>query len=104
MEFVTNALKFTKRGGEITAKARGVKNRMVEISITDTGIGIPKDIIPRLFIVGEDVGSKGTEDESSTGLGLLLCKEFVEMHGGKIWVESEIGKGSTFYFTLPENN
>ncbi len=101
---LTNALKFTKRGGEITAKARGVKNRMVEISITDTGIGIPKDIIPRLFIVGEDVGSKGTEDESSTGLGLLLCKEFVEMHGGKIWVESEIGKGSTFYFTLPENN
>ncbi len=101
---LNNALKFTNRGGKIVAKARETADGMIEVSIADTGIGIPENIIPRLFIVGEDVGSKGTEQEASTGLGLLLCKDFVKIHGGKIWVESEIGKGSTFYFTLPKNN
>jgi signal transduction histidine kinase len=75
---------------------------MIEISIRDTGVGMPKNMIEKLFKVGENIGRKGTEGELSTGLGLLLCKEFVDRNCGKIWVESEEGKGSTFSFTLQE--
>ena len=101
---LTNAIKFTNKGGKIAAKAREVEDGMIEVSISDTGIGIPAEIIPKLFVVGEKIGSRGTEDEPSTGLGLVLCKEFVEKHGGKIWVESEENLGSTFYFSLPSKN
>jgi signal transduction histidine kinase len=79
-------------------------NEMTEISISDTGVGIPENVIDKLFKVGEKIGRQGTEGELSTGLGLLLCKEFVEKNGGKIWVESQEGVGSTFYFTLPEKD
>jgi signal transduction histidine kinase len=75
---------------------------MVEISVSDTGTGMQNSVVEKLFKVGEKIGSKGTDGELSTGLGLLLCKEFVEKHGGKIWAESEEGVGSTFYFTIPE--
>jgi PAS domain S-box-containing protein len=97
---LTNAIKFTPRNGTVTINAKNIENKMVEISVIDTGVGIPKDILEKLFRVGEKINSKGTEGELSIGLGLLLCKEFVEKHGGKIWVESEQGVGSTFYFTL----
>ena len=63
-----------------------------------------EDLISKLFRIDQNVSRPGTENEPSTGLGLLLCKEFVEKHGGRIWVESEEGKGSTFYFTMPRNN
>jgi len=71
------------------------------IAITDTGVGISKEVLSNLFEISKDNSTKGTEQEEGTGLGLILCKEFIEKHGGKIWVESEVGKGSTFKFTLP---
>jgi len=101
---LSNSVKFTSRGGSVTIRAKKTDNEMVEISVTDTGVGIPDNDVKRLFKIDEKVSSKGTEGETSTGLGLLLCKEFVEKHGGKIWVESKINNGSRFYFTTPEKN
>lgn len=98
---LSNAVKFTKSGGNVIIKEKVIDNNMLEISIIDSGIGIPESISKKLFKIDEKVGRKGTDGEESTGLGLLLCKEFVEKHGGKIWVESTDGKGSTFCFTLP---
>jgi len=99
---ISNAVKFTKKDGQVTIKAKTVSNGKIEISVEDTGIGISERLANNLFKIDEKVGRKGTDGELSTGLGLLLCKEFVEKHGGKIWVESEEGKGSKFIFTLPE--
>ncbi|MFA4923841.1 MAG: PAS domain-containing sensor histidine kinase, partial [Ignavibacteriaceae bacterium] len=97
---LSNAVKFTRKEGTVTIKAKTISNGMVEIAVQDTGVGISERVVNKLFKIDEKVGSKGTEGELSTGLGLLLCKEFVEKHGGKIWVESEEGKGSSFYFTI----
>jgi two-component system sensor histidine kinase/response regulator len=97
---LTNAIKFTDKHGEITVRIKK-KNQKVEISITDNGIGIPDNIKEKLFKINGKVSQKGTENESGSGLGLLLCSEFIKMHQGKIWTESEPGKGSTFKFTLP---
>ena len=102
VNILSNAVKFTKRGGEILVQASETENQMIEGSIKDSGTGIREDEINKLFKVGERIGHKGTEGEESTGLGLLLCKEFVEKHDGRIWVDSEEGNGSTFYFTLPK--
>ncbi|MEI7812280.1 MAG: ATP-binding protein, partial [Ignavibacteria bacterium] len=98
---LSNAVKFTRYSGKVIVRATEAKNNMVEISVTDSGIGMSEALSQKLFRVDEKVGRKGTDGESSTGLGLLLCKEFVEKHGGRIRVESEKGKGSTFYFTIP---
>jgi signal transduction histidine kinase len=73
----------------------------VEISISDSGVGISPADIPKLFRIDVNHSTKGTMNERGTGLGLILCKEFVEKHGGKIWVDSEIGRGSVFTMTLP---
>jgi len=104
---LSNSIKFTPKGGEIKVIAKLIEtnnNRdFVEIKIKDNGIGIPKEIQTKLFDIGENTQTKGTENETGTGLGLILCKEFVEKHGGNIWVESEEGKGSDFKFTLPLN-
>ncbi|MCK5171115.1 MAG: ATP-binding protein [Bacteroidales bacterium] len=100
---VSNALKFTDRGGAIEISENDEEG-LKEISIRDTGIGIdPKDI-KKLFKLDESFTTEGTEDEIGTGLGLILCKEFVEKHSGKISVESKVGFGSKFVFTLPLNN
>ncbi len=102
---VSNAVKFTPRGGVIEISARLVgsenKHKSVEISVKDNGIGIPSEIQQKLFSISESTSTKGTEEETGTGLGLILCKEFVDKHQGKIWIESEIGKGSNFIFTIP---
>jgi len=98
---LTNAVKFTCRNGEIKISAKETPNKMVEISVSDTGIGMPKDIYENLFNLTEKVGRLGTDGEESTGLGLLLCKDFIERHKGKIYVESIEGKGSKFTFTMP---
>lgn len=101
---VTNAIKFTKEGGEVIVKAELYKKDKVLISISDNGIGIDKTRLNNLFHVGINVSRPGTDEEPSSGLGLILCKEFIEKQGGQIWVESEEGLGSTFYFTIPQKN
>ncbi len=99
---ISNAIKFTNKNGNIVISSKKQDNsNFIEISVSDTGIGISKDKINDLFRIDKNTSTQGTENETGTGLGLILCKEFVEKHGGKIWVESEIGKGSSFSFTIP---
>jgi hypothetical protein len=100
---VSNAVKFTSRGGKISLSAKICKNDNIEISVRDTGIGMSREMIDNLFRPDVKTSRKGTENEPSTGLGLLLCKEFIEKHEGRIWVESEVENGSIFHFTLPYN-
>ena len=97
---LTNAVKFTPRGGHVHISALSDGEHFVKIAVKDTGIGIKADMLKKIFQIDTNNKTKGTEGEVSTGLGLILCKEFVEKHGGKIWVESEEGKGSIFYFTV----
>ncbi|MEI6050814.1 MAG: hybrid sensor histidine kinase/response regulator [Bacteroidota bacterium] len=98
---VSNAIKFTHREGKVTISAGTDVNNATVIAIKDTGIGLSSIMTDNLFHIDINTNRPGTEGELSTGLGLLLCKEFVEKHGGRIGVESEEGKGSTFYFTIP---
>ncbi len=100
---ISNAIKFSNRGGEIVVSVEKKQTEWL-ISVSDNGVGINIDTVPKLFRIDESLSTTGTQDEKGTGLGLILCKEFVEKHGGKIWVESEVGIGSSFYFTIPENN
>jgi len=97
---VSNAIKFTPKSGAIYISATRKPDNSTEIAIRDTGIGMDKAMICRLFLLNGKTNRNGTDGEPSTGLGLLLCKEFVEKQNGKIWVESEVGKGSTFFFSL----
>ena len=98
---VSNALKFTAPGGNISITARSAGDHWVEIKVNDTGIGMNKEMVENLFRLDTNTNRIGTEGEPSTGLGLIICKDLIKKHGGKLWVESEEGKGSTFYFTLP---
>lgn len=97
---ISNAIKYTNVGGLITCTSMH-KGDMIEISITDTGIGIKPENLEKLFRIDVNYSTEGTADESGTGLGLILCKEFIIKNGGDIWIESEFGKGSSFKFTLP---
>jgi PAS domain S-box-containing protein len=101
MNMISNAVKFTHRNGVVTVSAKKTGDQMIEISVRDTGIGMSKSMVEKLFELGEKTGRQGTDGELSTGLGLILCKEFIDKNGGKIWVESQENMGSTFYFTLP---
>jgi two-component system, sensor histidine kinase and response regulator len=98
---VSNAIKFTDNFGVIYISAERKYSEML-ISVSDNGIGIKPADITKLFDTSEIFTTKGTGQETGTGLGLLLIREFVAKHGGKVWVESEYGKGSTFKFTLPD--
>jgi PAS domain S-box-containing protein len=98
---ITNAIKFTQAEGQIIVSSSDKKD-FAEVSIQDTGIGIEPEKSSKLFNFITLFTTKGTAGEEGTGLGLPLCKEFVEKQGGKIWVESELGKGSKFTFTLPK--
>ena len=100
LNLLSNAVKFTPEGGRIGIKARQADGS-VEISVSDTGIGIAPEDQARIFEEFRQVGGDYAHKVEGTGLGLTLAKKFVELHGGKIWVESEVGKGSTFTFTLP---
>ena len=98
---VSNAIKFTISGGHVNLSAQQVDDELL-VSVSDNGVGIRKEAIPNLFLIEESKSTSGTDKETGTGLGLILCKEFVEKHGGRIWAESEEGVGSTFKFTLPK--
>jgi signal transduction histidine kinase len=97
---LSNAIKFTNTGGNIAVNAKQNGDKTF-ISVSDNGVGISHENQAKLFDISEVLTTKGTTNETGSGLGLLLCKEFVEKHRGKLWIESEEGIGSTFYFTLP---
>lgn len=97
---ISNALKFTPKGGLVRVNAR-LEQDHVEVTFTDSGVGMNTETLEKLFKIESSFSTRGTENERGTGLGLLLCKEFVEKHGGKIGGFSEKGKGSTFKFTIP---
>jgi signal transduction histidine kinase len=100
LNLLSNAVKFTPEGGRVAIDARQADGG-VEISVSDTGIGIAQEDQPKIFEEFRQVGTDYAHKSEGTGLGLTLAKKFVELHGGKIWLESAIGKGSTFTFTLP---
>ncbi|HAW09152.1 MAG TPA: hypothetical protein DCW42_08330 [Bacteroidetes bacterium] len=99
---VSNAIKFTPIGGNITINSE-IIDGFVKISVSDTGIGISEENLNKLFTLDQQITTIGTNQEKGTGLGLIICKEFIEKHNGIISVESKIGKGSTFSFTVPTN-
>ena len=103
LNLLSNAVKFTPEGGRIGINARQTDGS-VEISVSDTGIGISPEDQAKIFEEFRQVGGDYAHKREGTGLGLTLAKKFVELHGGKIWVESEVGKGSTFRFSLPERS
>jgi len=97
---LANAIKFSRVGSMI--QVTGVnEGDMMRISVADTGVGIRRENLEKLFAIGTNISTKGTFNEKGTGLGLILCKEFVEINKGTIWAESEYGNGSTFHFTVP---
>ncbi|MEN8119941.1 MAG: PAS domain-containing sensor histidine kinase [Bacteroidota bacterium] len=98
---ISNAVKFTQIEGKVFINARFKSDKnYIEISVKDSGVGMANEKQAQLFTIDENISTKGTKGEKGTGLGLILCKEFVERHGGEIWVVSEVGKGSEFVFTL----
>ena len=99
LNLVGNAIKFTPEGGKVWVRT-GSKNGYVRVEVGDTGPGIAAEDQERIFLEFQQAGTEAGKPQG-TGLGLALAKKFVEMHGGKIWLESEVGKGSRFFFTLP---
>jgi signal transduction histidine kinase len=99
---VSNALKFTTRGGKVKLASIITNKGFIEVSVTDSGIGMLPELKDKLFKLSEKTNRQGTAGEPSSGLGLLLCKEFIEKNGGEIWVTSEVGKGSVFTFTIKQ--
>ena len=97
---ISNGIKFTGKGGNIVLNAKTSSGQVI-YSVSDTGIGVRVSDIPKLFRIDVNPSTIGSSSEKGTGLGLILCREFVEMNGGKIWVESKYREGSTFKFSLP---
>lgn len=97
---LSNAIKFTKPGGAIKISVQNDENS-VTLAVSDNGVGIAKKTLANLFRIDAKTRQVGTKGERGTGLGLILCKEFIDRHGGTIRAESEVGRGSTFRFTLP---
>ena len=99
LNLLSNAIKFTPEGGQIEVGAMP-KDGFVEVSVSDTGVGIAPEDQEAVF---EEFRQVGTADKKAegTGLGLTLCRKFIELHGGRIWVKSQVGAGSTFTFTIP---
>ncbi|HCX99071.1 MAG TPA: hypothetical protein DG754_02930 [Bacteroidales bacterium] len=98
---LSNAIKFTNKNGKINITAQKRKSHIL-ISISDNGVGIGSESLSEIWSSSNTFSTSGTSNEQGTGLGLIICRDFVEKHEGRIWVESELGKGSTFSFTLPD--
>lgn len=96
----SNAIKFTPNGGRVNVSAT-LKDGCLLISVKDNGVGMTQEAIDKLFNISSTISTMGTANEMGTGLGFMLCKNFIDIHGGKIWVESEINKGTTVNFSLP---
>jgi len=97
---VSNAIKFTRPNGQITISSRKTETEL-SISVIDNGVGMNEETLGKLFRIEESISTKGTDNERGTGLGLILCREFIEKHNGSIRAESEPGMGSVFTFTIP---
>ncbi|HLL16890.1 MAG TPA: ATP-binding protein [Pyrinomonadaceae bacterium] len=104
VNLLSNALKFTPRGGHVSVRVELAGDNLARIAVADTGVGIAKDDLPVLFDKYEQARHRATRGEKGTGLGLYITRQLVELHGGMISVESEVGRGSTFSFTLPITN
>ncbi|MHC1707521.1 MAG: PAS domain S-box protein [Bacteroidales bacterium] len=98
---ISNAIKFSPKKSTVTVSARSLNYNMLEVTVEDEGIGIPEEALGRLFKIDDSYRREGTEGEQGTGLGLILCKEFVEKHGGLIWVRSKEDQGTSFMLTIP---
>ena len=97
---INNAVKFTHKGGIVSISCKRIKDQ-IKISVSDTGVGIAPEDIEKIFKIDVKHSTLGTANEIGTGLGLILCKEFIEINSGKLTIESTQNKGSTFSFTLP---
>ena len=97
---LVNALWYTQDGGTVSVSAKKL-NRFVQVTVVDSGIGIQPEDVPKLFRIDQKFQRSGTAGEHGTGLGLVLCKDLVEIGGGELWVESSVGRGSSFTFTMP---
>jgi two-component system phosphate regulon sensor histidine kinase PhoR len=104
VNLLDNAIKYTPEGGRVTISAIEKDQREIQFSIEDNGIGIPREDIPRIFERFYRVDKGRSQELGGTGLGLSIVKHLVQAHGGRVWVESQPGKGSTFYFTLPKRS
>jgi signal transduction histidine kinase len=102
LNLLSNAIKFTPESGRITVCARALEGT-VEVSVADTGIGIAPEDCEAVFEEFRQVGDSSERKAQGTGLGLALTKKFIELHGGRIWLTSTVGQGSTFFFTLPSS-
>ena len=101
LNLITNAIKFTPQSGSVNINSF-IHNNHVEVVVSDSGVGISPDNLDKLFRLDQKIQTEGTEKEKGTGLGLVICKEFIEKNNGNIWVKSEVGNGSQFYFSLPK--
>lgn len=97
---VNNSIKFTKEGGSVTVSYKSNANEH-QITVKDTGVGMKPEQVDNLFRIDKTISTPGTRNEKGTGLGLIICKDFIEMQNGRIWVESKLGEGSAFHFTIP---
>ena len=97
---INNSVKFLQKGGKLKLSVSLLK-KSFKFTFSDNGIGIPEDVQKNLFIFNRQKISKGTHGERGTGLGLILCKEFIEKHKGSIKIQSEVGKGTSVCFTIP---
>lgn len=100
---ISNALKYTNTNGLVTISSE-LKAKELHVSVIDNGVGIAKELMDKLFQIDGVISTPGTQKEKGTGLGLILCREYLEKNKGKIWVQSEVNEGTTFYFSLPLND
>jgi len=98
---ISNAIKFSFKDGLISVFAMQKQTEII-VTVSDSGVGIEKNNISKIWDISSHYSTRGTANEQGTGFGLILCKELIEKHGGQIWVESNVGKGSDFKFTLPK--